>query len=362
MTYNEVIRTYAADLLPLIIARYGLEGYEITLIKAHVGGRNIAYNCEREAAEAKIIRIIYLKDRSLKDILGETEYIRYLFDNGGSVSNVLSSEKGNLVEEITVKGHTFYVSLFAKAKGIQLADNNYQYREGVPLSEYFYNCGKVLGKLHQLSMDYTPVHRRYSFFDKYNADYIDKLIPDSYTLLKEKMTGYLKTLEELDQNQESFGMVHFDYSDGNFMIDYNTGNITVYDFDNSCYCWYMYELANLWVHGVGWVQFEPEVSKRKKFMAEYFETVLSGYRSEMKIEDSMLDKLPLFIQVTLIEGIIDTFEVMLYQEEELKIDELLAYDIKCMEEDILYRGFFDEIYSCEEPFEYEEGINGIKNK
>jgi Ser/Thr protein kinase RdoA (MazF antagonist) len=355
MTYNDVIRTYVDDLLPIITEKYGLEGYEITRIKAHVGGRNIAYNCEREDSEAKIIRIIYLKDRSLKDILGETEYIRYLFDNGGSVSNVISSVKGNLVEEIIVKGHTFYVSLFDKAKGIQLADNNYQYREGVPLSEYFYSCGKVLGKLHQLSKEYNPVHRRYTFFDKYNAEYINKLIPDSYALLKVKLKDHLKVLEELDQSPELFGMVHFDYSDGNFIIDYNTGDITVYDFDNSCFCWYMYELANLWVHGVGWVQFEPDVSKRKKFMEEYFETVLTGYRSETQIEDSMLDKLPLFIQVTLIEGIIDTFEVMLYQEEELKIDEELAYDIKCMEEDILFRGFFHDIYSCEEPFEYAEG-------
>lgn len=362
MTYNEVIRTYAAELLPHIIETYGLEGYEITLVNAHVGGRNIVYNCEKEAAEGKIIRIIYLKDRSLNDILGETEYIRYLFENGGSVSNVIRSEKGNLVEEITVKGQIFYVSLFDKAKGIQLADNNYQYREGVPISEYFYNSGKVLGKLHQLSKKYTPVHRRYSFFDKYNAEYINKLIPDSYTLLKEKLNGYLKALVELDQSPESFGMVHFDYSDGNYMIDYNTGDITVFDFDNSCYCWYMYELANLWVHGVGWVQFESDVRKRQKFMAEYFETVLRGYRSETQIEDSMLDTLPLFIQVTLIEGIIDTFEVMLYQEEELEIDERLAYDIKCMEEDILYLGFFDEIYSCEEPFEYEEGVKSIKNK
>ncbi|MDF2539638.1 MAG: aminoglycoside phosphotransferase [Herbinix sp.] len=50
---NNIIRTYAADLLPIITERYGLEGYEITLIKAHVGGRNIAYNCEREDSEAK---------------------------------------------------------------------------------------------------------------------------------------------------------------------------------------------------------------------------------------------------------------------------------------------------------------------
>ena len=40
--------------------------------------------------------------------------------------------------------------------------------------------------------------------------------------------------------------------------------------------------------------------------------------------------------------------------EEPEYDEELSYLIKCMEEDIPYMGFFHEIYSCEEPFEYEE--------
>lgn len=44
-----------------------------------------------------------------------------------------------------------------------LVENNYQYREGVPITEYYYNCGKVLGKMHQLSKGYTPVHSRYDF-------------------------------------------------------------------------------------------------------------------------------------------------------------------------------------------------------
>lgn len=176
--------------------------------------------------------------------------------------------------------HTFFICLFEKAKGKLLVGNNYQYREGALLSEYFYNCGKVLGKLHQISKSYTPVHRRHSFFEKFNADYIDKLIPDSLSLLKEKILELLNTLEGLDWSQETFGIIHFDYNDGNYSIDFDTGQITVYDFDNSCFGGYMYDLAGLWTNGVGWIQFEPDPGKRKKFMDDYFEMVLAGYRSE----------------------------------------------------------------------------------
>ncbi|SMF85249.1 hypothetical protein SAMN05661091_2940 [Paenibacillus uliginis N3/975] len=78
-----------------------MEGYEIQLIPAHAGGRNVAYNCEKGGDGAKILRIAFLNDRSREDFLGEVEYIRYLFEHGGSVSDVVSSLKGNLLEEIT---------------------------------------------------------------------------------------------------------------------------------------------------------------------------------------------------------------------------------------------------------------------
>lgn len=354
MIYNEVVKIGDANLLPLISELYELEGYEIKLIPAHKGGRNAAYNCEKENAPAKIIRIAFLDDRNRGDFLGEVEYIRYLYEHGSSVSDVVTSKHGNLLEEITHNNHTFFVCLFEKAKGKMLVENHYQYREGVPITEYYYNCGKVLGKMHQLSKEYAPVHSRYHFLDKYNAEYIDKLIPDSLSLLKKKLVEHFKTLEELDKNRESYGMVHFDYSDGNYMIDFDTGNITVFDFDNSCFCWYMYDLANLWTHGVGWIQFEQDAGKRREFMEDYFNTVLEGYQSETEIDDSMLDKLSLFIQTTLVENIVDAFEVLRNNGEDPACDEELSYHIKCMEDDIPHVGFFHDIYSCEEPFEYEE--------
>lgn len=331
-----------------------MEGYETRLVEAHDGGRNVVFTCEKEGAEANIIRISFLNDRSKEDFIAEVEYVRYLFDYGGNVSNVISSKKGNLIEEITHNHHTFFVCLFIKAKGKKLVENHYRYREGVPITEYYYNCGKVLGKLHQISKGYTPVHRRYSFFDKYNAEYIDKLIPDSLSLLKKRLVELLKSLEGLERNRETFGMVHFDFNDGNYLIDFDTGQITVYDFDNSRYCWYMFDLAGLWMQGVGWIQFEPDAEKRKKFMDDYYITVLEGYKSETGIENSMLDKLGLFIQINLMENIIDAFEVMRNNGEDPECDEELSYRIKCLEDEIPYMGFFHEIYACEEPFEYDQ--------
>ncbi|HOJ11906.1 MAG TPA: hypothetical protein PK733_15130 [Clostridiales bacterium] len=82
-----------------------------------------------------------------------------------------------------------------------------------------------------------------------NAEYINKLIRSSLTLLKERLLHLLKTLEGFEKDNDCYCMIHFDYNDGNYSIDFDTGQITVYDFDNSLFGWYMYNLADLWGNG-----------------------------------------------------------------------------------------------------------------
>ncbi|UQZ36906.1 aminoglycoside phosphotransferase [Paenibacillus sp. PK3_47] len=353
MTNNEAAKIIETNFLTVICGLFGLEGYEFARIKPHAEGRNIVYNCEKTGADPKIIRIAFLNDRSREDLLAEIEYMRYLFGNDGSVPEIFRSKQGNLLEEIRHHHQSFYVCLFAKAIGNTFADNHYQYREGADITEYYYNCGKTLGKLHQLSKEYTPAHRRYDFFDIYNTRTLETLLPGSFPLLKEKLQALIKSLEGLERSRETYGMIHLDYNDGNYMIDFDTGRITVYDFDNSCFGWYMYDLADLWRNGTGWIAGEPDADKRRSFMADYFKTALEGYKSETGIEETALQNLPLFINVLLMEQILDQFEYVRRNGEEYECDEELSYYIKCLEDGIPYMGFFHDIYSCEEPFEYE---------
>ncbi|MDN4602354.1 phosphotransferase [Paenibacillus sp. F6_3S_P_1C] len=353
--FNEAVHISNTHLIASASKLFDLEDYQVQLIPPHEGGRNIVYTCDREDHETRILRISFLPDRNREDYLAELEYVRYLYEHGASVSNVVPSKMGHLLEEIVYDDHTFYVCMFVKAKGKLLVENHYQYREGVPVTEYYYNCGKVLGQMHQLSKSYAPVHRRPHFSNTYNLAYIERVIPDSFPLLRDKMIELLLVVKELDTSQETYGMLHFDYNDGNYSIDYDTGQITVYDFDNSCFGWYMCDLAALWTNGVGWIQFESDAEKRKQFMNDYFRVVLEGYASETAIADDMLEKLPLFIQVTLLENILDRFEVLQRSGEETEgDDEELLYLIKCMEEAIPYKGFFHEMYSTEAPFAYGE--------
>ena len=295
-----------------------------TPVSGHEGGRNQIVIVSRNGEKQYVLRISALGDRSENDYLAETEFVRFLAENGAPVADVIPSVNGKLVEcmEADADGKAVYVSLFAYAKGMLIADNGYRYREGVPLSEYFYNTGKALGAIHRLSKIYMPVHKRPNYFDKYNMAYINRLISDEYSELKTAIAKRLDEFHTLPMDKSCYGLVHFDFSDGNYHIDMDTGAITVFDFDNCMNCWYMFDLANLWTHNEGWTRPETDPDKRFALMQQCFDLQLQGYRTETEIPDEILNKLPLFIDMVLIENIVDEFECSMREGEELDYEDI----------------------------------------
>lgn len=320
---------------------FQLESYELIQVPGHDGGRNTAFICCKDGEGKYVLRVSALGDRRAEEYLAEVEFVHYLAEHGASVADVIPSVNGNLVECVKQEEKSYFISLFVCAKGMLLYDNGYRYREGAPLSEYFYNTGKVLGKIHRISKEYVPVHKRAHYFDKYNMDYIHSLIPDDFAELKCAIANRFELFRALPVTEENFGLVHFDFSDGNYHIDMNTGDITVFDFDNSMYCWYMFDLANLWVHGVGWYQFEPDAAKRMEGMTEYFATVLEGYRSETEVSETLLDQLQLFIDMVHIEGIVDVFECCARDGEEVDYEDI-EDAAACLIHNISYAGVGEE--------------------
>ena len=335
------------SILDKAVKLYNLEGYIFNRVAGHDGGRNLVYVCKKNETKIYVLRLSALGDKSEEEYLAETEFVHYLAENSAPVADVMPSKNGKLVEALDISdisdkeddmADICYVSLFKYAKGILLSENGYRYREDAPISELFYNMGKTIGTIHRLSKAFKPVYRRPEYFDKYNMEYIEKVIPDEYAELKKAISARLEKLRELSMDAASYGLVHFDFSDGNYHVDMSNGNITTFDFDNCIYCWYMFDLAHLWTHGVGWCQFEPDGEKRLEYMKnKYFAKILEGYRSETDVSEKLLDKLPLFIDMVLIEGVVDEFECAAREGEEPDPEDIDDY-VKCLVEDIPYAG------------------------
>ena len=315
-----------------------LEGCAFAPVSGHEGGRNRIAIVSRNGEKQYVLRFSALGDRSETDYLAETEFVRFLAENGAPVADVIPSVQGRLVERVEADGKVVYVSLFAYARGMLMAENGYRYREGAPLSEYFYNTGRALGAIHRLSKAYAPVHPRPDYFDKYNMTYLDRLIPDEYGALKTAVAKRLEAFRALPKDKGCYGLVHFDFSDGNWHVDMDTGAITVFDFDNCMNCWYMFDLANLWIHNEGWTRREADPRTRFARMQQCFDLQLQGYRTETELPEEMLEELPLFIDMVLIENIVDELECCA-REGEAPDPEDIEGAAGCLIDDIPYAGF-----------------------
>ena len=325
-------------ILEQVKKHYSLEDCTFIPVSGHEGGRNRIVIVSRNGEKQYVLRISALGDRCEDDYLAETEFVRFLAENGAPVADVIPSVRGRLVERVEADGKAVYVSLFAYAKGMLMADNSYRYREGAPLSEYFFNTGKALGAIHRLSRVYTPVHPRPDYFDKYNMTSLNRLIPDENSELKKAVARRLEAFRALPKDKSCYGLVHFDFSDGNWHIDMDTGAITVFDFDNCMNCWYLFDLANLWIHNEGWTRQESDPGKRFALMQQCFGLQLQGYQTETDLPEEMLKQLPLFIDMVLIENIVDELECCTREGEVLDWEDI-EDAAECLINDIPYAGF-----------------------
>ena len=79
----------------------------------------------------------------------------------------------------------------------------------------------------------------------------------------------------------------------------------------------------------------------KSVLPDYFDTVLAGYKSETDISDEELSQLRMFIDMVLIENIVDEFECCAREGEELDPEDI-EDAAECLINRIPYAGFFEK--------------------
>jgi Ser/Thr protein kinase RdoA (MazF antagonist) len=298
-----------------------------------------------------ILRITYSPERSRELIQAELDFVNSLGERGVSVSRPVPSRSGDLIETVDAAGIAFHVVSFVKGRGMRVPDNGYRYRDDAPIEEYFRNWGRVLGRMHALAKDYQPrseTVRRPEWFELHRSQLARTArLPDRLHRVQAQIERLLDELKALPRDRDSFGLIHGDFNDGNFTVDYANGEITVFDFDDSCYFWFVSELAGAWVSGTGWTMFAG-LSERKAFMQHYMDQVLEGYSRENTLPAEWLARLPLFIRLGQGEEFLHYAQYLDDADEELQGE--LDYKMRCIEDEIPYMGFFDAIYSAERPF------------
>ncbi len=114
---------------------------------------NFVYQFQSEK-RWKILRITHSSHRTEDQILAELDWVNCLFDSGVPVSQPYLSNNKRLTEVFSVEDSYFTAVSFAFAPGQLIASADpAQWNTGL-----FHSLGRLLGKMHQATKAYDPIH------------------------------------------------------------------------------------------------------------------------------------------------------------------------------------------------------------
>ena len=223
---------------------------------------------------------------SIEELDAELNWISYLGSQGLSVSVPVSSTNHRLIEEIS---DVWSCVVFKKAEGEQLlhADKF--------TKEVFLSWGKLTGAIHRATKNYIPgVNRRHQWDEDDGYLLSQKALKEtdpSHTMAIQYV-DLLSKLRTYEKSSNGYGLIHGDFHHGNFHYDRADNQITLFDFDDSNYFWYAFDLVvpfaslELSKHFRG---LELDYTDLQKYFME-------AYQKEYDLDSYWLDELPVFMK------------------------------------------------------------------
>lgn len=239
----------------------------------------------RQEGKAYILRIAHSARRSEALIQGEIDWINYLSAGGVSVSRAVASRRGRLVEIVEDgQGGRFLATAFIKAPGGPVG------QKGGWSEALWERYGRLLGRMHHLTKSYQPANpawRRPEWDDPGNMDLLAWLPDDRAEVIEKgnRVVDYLHTLPAQD-----YGLIHQDAHAGNFYVD-DRGQITLFDFDDCVYGWFIYDIAMVIFYAV------TNRADAVAMSAELWPPFWRGYLAENRLDPGWLRELPAFFKL-----------------------------------------------------------------
>lgn len=205
---------------------------------------NPTYRVEAPGFDAVVLRIYHPGVRPRREIESELAWLSALQrDTDIRVPNVFPTADGSSVLEVGTSGAPMFAAVFELVPGREMADDD--------LPSMMTRLGRLTAQLHTHARSW----QRPAWFDRpvwnvdttigdsphwgpWQASVFDPDERQQLERLAEALRGRLRTFGD---GPDRFGLVHADLRMANVLFD--GSEITVIDFDDSGFSWYLYDLA-----------------------------------------------------------------------------------------------------------------------
>jgi amicoumacin kinase len=277
------------SILTKIAACFGIAASELNALPG--GHFASVYSFKRQSQDC-VLRITPPDEgvdlRSTRLVL---EWLAFLAEHSGPVSQPIRSLRGSLIEPVWHQGRTYLSTAFEKAPGV-LAEGMLPEEWS---DELFQSLGGAIGSCHRIACQYAPLEesRRPTWDQSINCFNPLKDLQGADAIILEKRHLILDSIARLPVDPECFGLSHLDLHFGNFFVDAASSQITLFDFDDCAYGWYLMDLAMLLFD----VLVVYSGSDPQRFGERFLEHLLCGYLSQKSLEPFWVSQFPLFLKL-----------------------------------------------------------------
>jgi len=279
---DRIRERYTDAILEEAMHRYGIDPNRIKLLD---GFESFIYEFDRDDGEY-VLRVAHSIRRNENLIEGEVDWINYLARRGAPVARAVLSRRGRLVETIEDgRDGEFLATAFVRARGLPP-------RKAGLTPEFFRTYGKMLGRIHALSKEYQPADpawRRPQWDDPAMME-IERFVPASQPLVVRKWKELRERLAGLPRDRGSYGLIHQDAHGGNLLVD-DDGSITIFDFDDCVYSWYVYDIAMVVFY------LANGRDDARAYTRELLSHFMPAYLEENRLDSIWMKEIPAFLKL-----------------------------------------------------------------
>jgi Ser/Thr protein kinase RdoA (MazF antagonist) len=185
-------------------------------------------------------------------------------------------------------GGTFLVTAFVKAQGQAPWD--------LWTPKLYKSYGEMIGRIHTLSKSYQPNQAAWKRPDWNNDlfEFVERYLPESESIAKKKYRDICSHVNTLAKDRESYGLTHQDAHGNNLFVD-KMGQITLFDFDECAYNWFINDIAVVLFYIV------QDAEDWRVFTEEFLSHFLRGYGQAYTFDFTWLKEIPNFLKIREIE-------------------------------------------------------------
>jgi Ser/Thr protein kinase RdoA (MazF antagonist) len=220
-----------------------------------------------ESDRRRYLRLTPGGERTKNQIEAELDFIAFLHRGGVAAAQPVSSVAGRLIEEIDVAGNLLFACVFEEAEG-----ERFRYDSAKFNKEHFRLRGRTLGQIHALSKIYAPRgdFRRFAWNEDKLLIEANKFLPGAEKIVWREFEILRQWLQDYPKSPDSFGLIHGDFGETNYL--FQNRRLNVFDFDDCCYHWFLYDLA-VTIYPHGW----------RKEGLQLLDWILEGYAEKMPL-------------------------------------------------------------------------------